>query len=65
MVDVAASGSQVGPQKLPSKDIEEKLTAFDNVPLFMRSLPSEDADDAVVAALQSLAYEGTPDGRSD
>jgi len=30
--------------------------------LFMKSLPNEDTDDALVAALQSLAHEGTPDG---
>jgi small subunit ribosomal protein S7e len=60
---MAGSGSQVGPQELASEDIEKKFASLNNVPLFMRSLPSEDTDDAVVAALQSLAYEGTPDGR--
>jgi small subunit ribosomal protein S7e len=43
--------------------IEDKLAALDSVPLFMKSLPTEDADDTVISALQSLAYEGTPDGR--
>ncbi|CDO68732.1 hypothetical protein BN946_scf184652.g59 [Trametes cinnabarina] len=47
-----------GPQQIP---IEEKLAAFDSVPLFMKSLPEEATDDAAISALQSLAYEGTPD----
>lgn len=45
-----------------SASIEEKLTAFDSIPLFMKSLPIDDSDDATISALQSLAYEGTPDG---
>ena len=48
------------PQPAP---IEEKLAAFDNVPLFMKTLPDEDRDDIALTALQSLVYEGTPDGR--
>ncbi len=43
--------------------LDEKLAAFDSVPLFMKSLPEEGLSDPVVSALQSLAYEGTPDGR--
>ena len=39
-----------------------KLEAFNSVPLFMRSLPEDDTDDVAINALQSLAYEGTPDG---
>ncbi|KAI0375711.1 40S ribosomal protein S7 [Pilatotrama ljubarskyi] len=46
------------PQPPPS---EEKLAAFDSVPLFMKSLPEDAADDVAISALQSLAYEGTPD----
>ena len=53
---------QIGPQPMSSQEIEYKLAAFDSVPLFMKSLPAEDTDNAVVAALQSLAHEGTPDG---
>jgi hypothetical protein len=61
---MVTQNSQVGPQPLSSKDLDDKLSAaFDSVPLFMKSLPDEDTDDAVVAALQSLAHEGTPDGR--
>ncbi|KAI1796313.1 40S ribosomal protein S7 [Ganoderma leucocontextum] len=41
--------------------IEEKLAAFDTIPLFMRSLPEDGTEDPAIAALQSLAYEGTPD----
>ena len=43
--------------------IDEKLAAFDNIPLFMKSLPEDGTDDVAISALQSLAYEGTPDGR--
>lgn len=43
---------------------EEKLAAFDSTPLFMKSLPEDALADPVVSALQSLAYEGTPDGES-
>lgn len=50
----------VGPQPL-HKNVEEKLAELDSVPLFMKSLP-EDTDDVAIAALQELAYEGTPDG---
>ncbi|KAG2148102.1 40S ribosomal protein S7 [Suillus clintonianus] len=40
---------------------EEKLNALQSTPLFMKSLPSEESDDPVIQALQSLAFEGTPD----
>jgi hypothetical protein len=51
--------SEMNPQP-PSFD--DHLAALDSTPLFMKSLPVEDADDIAVSALQSLAYEGTPDG---
>ena len=38
------------------------MAAFDSVPLFMKSLPEDALDDPTVAALQSLAHDGTPDG---
>jgi len=41
---------------------EEKLREMDSVPLFMRSLPEDGADNVAINALQSLAHEGTPDG---
>ena len=47
------------PQPAPT---EEKMAAFDSVPLFMKSLPEDALDDPTVAALQSLAHDGTPDG---
>ena len=47
---------------LSSTELEDKIAAFDAVPLFMKSLPNEDTNDGVIAALQSLAHEGTPDG---
>ncbi|OAX39042.1 40S ribosomal protein S7 [Rhizopogon vinicolor AM-OR11-026] len=40
---------------------EEKMAALESTPLFMKSLPSEESDDPVIQALQSLAFEGTPD----
>ena len=58
---MAADGPQLAPD-----DVQEKLAAMDNVPLFMRSLPSRDktgAEDTVaLEALQALIHEGTPDG---
>jgi len=52
----------VGPVPKPSKTEEEVLAAFDSIPLFMKSLPAEDNQDPTLSALQSLIYEGTPDG---
>ncbi|KAI0832494.1 hypothetical protein BC628DRAFT_1346926 [Trametes gibbosa] len=46
------------PQPVP---VEEKLAAFDSVPLFMQRLPDDAGDDVAISALQSLAHEGTPD----
>ena len=49
---------------LPAEvSIDEKLAAFDDTPLFMKSLPDDAMDNPAVSALQSLAYEGTPDGK--
>ena len=42
--------------------VDEKLAAFDSVPLFMKSLPDDYGNDPAISALQSLAHEGTPDG---
>jgi hypothetical protein len=54
-----------GPE-LPPDNVQEMLAAMDNVPLFMRSLPSGDktgADDTIaIEALKALTHEGTPDG---
>ncbi|THH33600.1 hypothetical protein EUX98_g574 [Antrodiella citrinella] len=50
----------LGPQPPSAASLQEKMAAFDSVPLFMKSLP-EDLDDPVVSALQSLAFEGPPD----
>ena len=44
--------------------IDEKLAALDDVPLLMQSLPDGPADNIALDALQSLAYDGTPDGGS-
>jgi len=51
----------VGPAPKPY-NAAEVLTSFDSVPLFMRSLPEETSEDSALAALQSLVYDGTPDG---
>jgi len=51
-----------GPVPKPSKTEEEVLAALDSIPLFMKSLPEEDNEDPTLSALQSLIYEGTPDG---
>jgi hypothetical protein len=59
---MASELPSLGPQPLSKNVLEEKLAAFDTVPLFMKTLPGEDTDDAVLAALQDLAHEGTPDG---
>lgn len=56
---MAASTHVPLPQPVPT---EEKMAAFDSVPLFMKSLPEDALDDPTVAALQSLAHEGSPDG---
>lgn len=47
-----------------NKDMDAHLQTFDSVPLFMKSLPDEgeDQDTAALDALQSLTFDGTPDG---
>lgn len=51
----------LGPAPKPY-DEAEALAAFDTVPLFMKSLPEDTAEDSALGALQSLVYDGTPDG---
>ncbi|KAJ3569356.1 hypothetical protein NP233_g5103 [Leucocoprinus birnbaumii] len=50
-----------GPKPAPERDSADFLAGFDDVPLFMKSLPDEDTENTALSALQSLAYEGTPD----
>ncbi|KAG1773889.1 40S ribosomal protein S7 [Suillus occidentalis] len=50
----------VFPQAAESS-LEEKIVALQSTPLFMKSLPSEESNDPVIQALQSLAFDGTPD----
>lgn len=52
----------IGPLPLLARSAEEALAAFDSVPLFMKSLPEDGLGDVAMDALQSLVYEGTPDG---
>jgi hypothetical protein len=56
---MAAPGIVSQPQPA---SIDDTLAAFDSVPLFMKSLPADDKDDSMIGALQSLVYDGTPDG---
>jgi hypothetical protein len=51
-----------GPTPLSPDEIQSKLSAFDSVPLFIKSLPDEITDDPALSALQNLAHEGTADG---
>ncbi|KAG5735686.1 Tetratricopeptide repeat protein 4 like protein [Termitomyces sp. T112] len=58
---MAADSPSSGPQATPKKDVDAALAAFDTMPLFMKSLPTEDSEDSTLAALQSLVHDGTPD----
>lgn len=51
----------VGPRELTKEELDAKLASLDNIPLFMKSLPEEESENPMIAALQDLAYEGTPD----
>lgn len=55
-----ASSSAPLPQ--PASLDDEKLKEFDNVPLFMKTIPGDDGDDIMINAIQSLIHEGSPDG---
>ena len=50
-----------GPLPQPAS-IDEALASLDSVPLFMKSLPQDNTDNEALGALQSLAFDGTPDG---
>lgn len=52
--------SATGPQP-PS--FKEQLASLESLPLFMSSLPDDPTDNAAISALQSLVYDGTPDGQ--
>ena len=43
---------------------QEKIDAFDSTPLFMSSLPKDHESNETLAALQALAYDGTPQGKT-
>jgi small subunit ribosomal protein S7e len=49
-------------QPTPKSGVDEKLAGFDDIPLFMKSLPEDDSENTALSALQTLAHEGTPDG---
>lgn len=46
----------IGPEEAPRKTVDEVVAEFNKSPLFMREYEENDE----VAALQALAYEGTP-----
>jgi small subunit ribosomal protein S7e len=52
----------LGPQPAPERSVDEVLAQFNDVPLFMKSLEGDESENPALAALQNLAYEGTPDG---
>ena len=56
--------AEVLPERPALTDDDAKLAELDSIPLFMKSLPAglEDENNTGLAALQNLAYEGTPDG---
>jgi hypothetical protein len=60
-VSTEMAAQVVGPAPKPY-NVSETLASFDSVPLFMKSLPEETAEDSALAALQSLVYDGSPDG---
>ena len=45
------------------KNRESFLEEMDNVPLFMKTLPKDTDNNETLLALQSLAYDGTPEGK--
>ena len=51
------------PKSRPTEN--EALAALESIPLFMKSLPEDDVQNPTLSALQSLLYEGTPDGGSN
>jgi hypothetical protein len=59
MAAPASTHYQPQPQPQP---VHEKLQALDDVPLLMQSLPDAHSKNVALNALQSLAYDGTPDG---
>lgn len=46
----------------PSPASEANLASLESVPLFMKELPEDALDDPTLSALQSLVFDGTPDG---
>lgn len=58
----SSNENQPGARPAQTGDTNAVLADFDNVPLFMKSLPEEDSDNVALSALQSLVHEGTPDG---
>lgn len=51
-----------GPTTVPKELVKQKLDEFDDIPLFMKSLSEDVENNPTLAALQSLAYDGDPNG---
>ena len=51
---------------LPEKrnDDDTFLSGFDEVPLFMKTLPGDETENVALSALQDLVHGGTEDGGS-
>jgi len=54
----------VGPQPEDATLMDAFNKAAKSVPLIMQQLPEGDVENPALAAIQSLIYEGTPDGTS-
>lgn len=62
----AANTAEAGPKKLRSQfamDFDNLDEELSKVPLFMTDLPTEEND--TLAALQSLVFDGTPEGKKE
>lgn len=59
-----AKAQPISSSRKPQKDFESHLSSLDNVPLFMKDLPTDGSEDTLaIDALQSLTFDGTPDGQ--
>ena len=51
----------IGPQQRRSTNGHD-VRELESVPLFMTSLPNDDTDNDALTALESLVFDGSPDG---
>lgn len=71
MADIPRSNTGIplpGPEKpgRPDWALDETNLhkSMDSVPLFMNSLPEDSSENPLLQALQDLAYNGTPEGKT-